>query len=97
MKRETNGRTTIALESPGEPSPRPTRSLAAERRDDGSSIASAMVAWSAAMLLLIAEAVAILAVAMPARSSAAPFRPVSAHESVETLPGPDEAPPRAMW
>jgi hypothetical protein len=56
-----------------------------------------MVAWIAAMLLLIAEAVAILAVAMPARSSAAPVRPVSVHESVETLPGPDKAPPRAMW
>lgn len=56
MKLETNGCTPIDHEC----------------RDGGSSIASAMVAWIAAMLLLIAEAVAILAVAMPARSSAAP-------------------------
>jgi hypothetical protein len=96
MKIETNGRTPIDPESPKDPSPSPTRSRAAERRDGASSIASAMVAWIAAMLLLIAEAVAILAVAMPARSSA-PVRPVSTHESVETWPGTDKAPPRAVW
>jgi hypothetical protein len=61
------------------------------RRDGGSSTASAMVAWIAAMLLLIAEAVAILAVAMPARSSAAPVEPTShlqrlhRHTEYETL------------
>jgi hypothetical protein len=37
-----------------------------------------MMAWMAAMLLLVAEAAAILAVAMPARSSAAPVQPVAA-------------------
>lgn len=44
-----------------------------------------MVAWFAAMMLLVAEAVAILAVAMPARSSAAP-----AHGTVEALRAVDQ-------